>query len=105
MRRSLQMRRIETMKQLPGRITALLFVAAALSACTSTQDVLEPSAIAAQQSGATTGAISTNARVQIAPIVGASVEAATPLPERLAVRARERGVRLAGSADATATHV
>ncbi|MEP9396582.1 hypothetical protein [Mesorhizobium sp. KR2-14] len=93
------------MKQLPGRITALLFVAAALSACTSTQDVLEPSAIAAQQSGATTGAISTNARIQIAPIVGASVEAATPLTERLAVRARERGIRLAGSADATATHV
>jgi hypothetical protein len=110
-----------TKKRLPGSAAALLFVAL-LSACTSTQDVLEPSAIAAQQpdgsgSGAQVAtssigtpakdgaAISTTARVQIAPIVGASVEAATPLTERLASRARERGIRLAGSADATATHV
>ncbi len=110
-----------------------LLAVAALTACTSTQDVLEPSAIAAQQQqGATAGspaptgtttpqpssptapspspsgttaAITTNARIQIAPIVGASVEAATPLTERLAIRARERGIRLAGASDASATHV
>jgi len=112
-----------------------LLAVAALTACTSTQDVLEPSAIAAQQqqTTATTGAqpsqpgaaapqpssqtapspapsgtgaaITTNARIQIAPIVGASVEAATPLSERLASRARERGIRLAGASDTTATHV
>lgn len=107
-----------TKKRLPQSAAALLFVAL-LSACTSTQDVLEPSAVAAQQPdgsasgtqtatssiGAPGAPISTSARVQIAPIVGASVEAATPLTERLAVRARERGIRLAGSADATATHV
>ncbi|MEP9373937.1 hypothetical protein [Mesorhizobium sp. KR1-2] len=108
-----------TKKRLPQSAAALLFVAL-LSACsTSTQDVLEPSAVAAQQpDGSTAGTqaasssigapgapISTSARVQIAPIVGASVEAATPLTERLAVRARERSIRLAGSADTTATHV
>lgn len=43
-------------------------------------------------------------RLQIAPIVGASVEAATPLTERLATRARERGIQLAGSAGGSATH-
>lgn len=37
-------------------------------------------------------------RLQIAPIVGATVEAATPLTERLAMRARERGMTLVGSA-------
>lgn len=115
-----------TMSRLPVAAMTLL-ASAVLSACTSTQDVLEPSAIAAQQSGAapagtqspgspgaTTGQtdaaapkgpIVTNARIQVAPIVGASVEAATPLTERLATRARERGIYLAGSSDQTATHI
>jgi hypothetical protein len=44
-------------------------------------------------------------RLQIAPIVGASVEAATPLTAELQTRARQRGITLAGSADQTATHV
>ncbi|WP_280823981.1 hypothetical protein [Pseudaminobacter soli (ex Li et al. 2025)] len=113
------------MRRLPVSTMALL-AAAALSACTSTQDVLEPSAIAAQQSGSATAGpqpatspviasttdtsavgrpIPANVRVQVAPIVGASVEAATPLTERLAIKARERGIRLAGSSDQTATHV
>jgi hypothetical protein len=112
---------VMTMRRLPVSTMALL-AAAALSACTSTQDVLESSAIAAQQSGsaaagpqtATTSTTDTAAvskpvpatvRVQVAPIVGASVEAATPLTERLAIKARERGIRLAGSSDQTATHV
>ncbi len=43
-------------------------------------------------------------RLQIAPIVGASVEAATPLTERLAERARERGIQLAGGTDRSVTH-
>lgn len=107
-------------------ITAASFIAAiALSACTSSQDVLEPSAIQAEQqataaaagtvtagvtappaSPAPAGApISTSARMQIAPIVGATVEAAGPLTERLAARARERGIGIAGSADTSATLV
>jgi hypothetical protein len=44
-------------------------------------------------------------RLQIAPLVGASVESATPLTERMNVRARERGVTLVGSTDTSATHV
>jgi len=113
-----------TTRRLPIGLAALLAVAA-LAACTSTQDVLEPSAIAAQQQADTAGAqpsttssvasadqatspgpIARNIRMQIAPIVGPSVEAATPLTERLAAKARERGIRLVGSAEtATATHV
>ena len=38
-------------------------------------------------------------------MVGTSVEAATPLTERLAARARERGITLVGSTDTTETHV
>jgi hypothetical protein len=109
-----------------------LLAAAALSACNSTQDVLEPSAIAAQppaQGDATTAtpdaltaatpgastaatpapaqsaAVTTSARIQFAPIVGTSVEAASTLSERLAGRARERGVVLARSNDPATTHV
>jgi hypothetical protein len=109
------------MRRLP--IMAVSLLAAALSACTSTQDVLEPSAIAAQgdanpaqPTGATTSGVSAasstaqsaaaaNARIQFAPIVGTSVEAATALSGQLANRARERGVALARSNDPATTHV
>lgn len=106
---------------------ALMLTFLVLPACTSTQDVLEPSAIAAQPPAsdpvavdetasvpATTPPapapgqarrIGSNARIQFAPIVGTTVEAATPLTERLASRARERGIRLAGSTDPATTHV
>ncbi|MFD9898157.1 hypothetical protein [Mesorhizobium sp. NPDC059025] len=50
-------------------------------------------------------AILGKARLQIAPIVGASVEAATPLTQRLAARAKESGITLAGSTGQGATHV
>jgi hypothetical protein len=102
-----------------------LLAAAVLPACTSTQDVLEPSAIAAQPPaqgdaaplqpatpGASTmptpaqsAAVAANARIQFAPIVGTSVEAATTLSQRLSTRARERGIVLAHSNDPATTHV
>ena len=44
-------------------------------------------------------------RLRIAPLVGTSVEAAGPLTERLNAQARQRGITLAGSADASATNV
>ena len=50
-------------------------------------------------------AVLSKTRLQIAPIVGASVEAATPLTAELQTRAKQRGITLAGSADQTATHV
>ncbi len=107
-----------------------LLVAAGLSACTSAKDVLEPSAIAptdqsaalAQAEGTDTtaaaalsaqtglptqpappqtAAITSNIRVQFAPLVGTPVEAATPLTERLGAKARARGIKLAGSTDTT----
>lgn len=106
-------------------------VAATLAAagCTSSQDVLEPSAIATPAlaestlpqseaapapfgassvpaSTASTGATLTQVtRIQFAPVVGASVEAATPLTERLAQQARARGIILARSDDPATTHV
>ncbi|MBE1207852.1 hypothetical protein [Aminobacter carboxidus] len=108
---------------------ACLSASAALSACNSAKDVLEPSAVAPTEQSAAlaktegtdvaapavtgaasaaatavpaqTAAIMTKARVQFAPIVGATVEAATPLTQRLGARARERGITLAGSTDTT----
>lgn len=111
------------MRRLPA--AACLFAAALLAACTSTQDVLEPSAIAppasvaggtevgmappasapAAQNPPQTAAVTGRARLRLDPIVGASVEAAGPLTERLAAAARARGLGLAGSADQAATHV
>lgn len=111
----------------------LLGAAAALASCTSTQDVLEPSALVstdtptpppqtqtqlpieqpaaqppaatASQPPATVAAINTNARVQFAPVVGASGEASTPLAARLSTRASARGITLVGAGESSATHV
>ncbi len=108
---------------------AAVVAAALLSACSSsTQDVLEPSAIATPSGPATAstgpqpGNISspptqaaaippqnsaavTSARVHIAPIVGTSVTAASSLSDRLAARASQRGIRMIGASDQTATHM
>lgn len=54
---------------------------------------------------AQTAAVLGQTRLQIAPIVGASAEAATPLTQRLAARAKESGIMLAGGAGQGATHV
>lgn len=114
--------------------TVSLLVALALASCTNAKDVLEPSAITppatsapaapgstaatvpatspaapatttAPLTSAQSAAILSKTRLQIAPIVGASVEAATPLTAELQTRAKQRGITLAGSADQTATHV
>ncbi|ESX90720.1 hypothetical protein [Mesorhizobium sp. LSHC412B00] len=115
--------------------TVSLLAALVLAACTNAKDVLEPSAITppaasaqpaqplaapgiapaatpAPAVGATipanpaqSAAALSKTRLQIAPIVGASVEAATPLTAELQTRAKQRGITLAGSADQAATHV
>ncbi|MET3581606.1 hypothetical protein ABID19_004657 [Mesorhizobium robiniae] len=54
---------------------------------------------------AKSAAVIARTRLQVAPIVGASVEAATPLTAELQTRARQRGITLAGSAGQTPTHV
>ncbi len=104
--------------------TVSLLAATLLCGCTRASDVLEPSSIkpaenaatspaapagpatgvAPQTATASTGvsparetAALARTRLQVAPIVGATVEAAAPLTERLAMRARERGITLAGS--------
>jgi hypothetical protein len=113
---------------------ALACVCLVLVAGCTTSDVLEPSAMVGQQQattapspvteamppaasgtlppatagtpgGGAVAAISTNARVQFAPVIGATVEAVTPLTERLMNRARERGIGLAPSGDPATTHM
>lgn len=111
--------------------TALTVLAALLPVACTTSDVLEPSAIigaptttastgpspttpvestspaspANQAAGGAVAAINSSAKIQFAPIVGSTVEAVTPLTERLAAKARERGIGLARSDDPGATHV
>ena len=116
------------MRRLPFLAGSLL-AAIVLSACSSTQDVLEPSAIAASppspgtlQAENEVGAVAVQSasadataaldpgiaartRLRFDPIVGATVDVATPLTERLAQRARARGIRLAGNTDPSTTHV
>lgn len=113
--------------------TSVALLAATLSACNSASDVLQPSAVGPQSTqsvpapaDATTqaaaaaapsipaapaagpaqaAAVLARTRLQIAPLVGASIESATPLTERLNARARERGMTLVGSTDTSATHI
>lgn len=49
--------------------------------------------------------IESNARIRVAPIVGTTVEAATPLTRRLSLRAAERGLKLLTSDETGATHI
>lgn len=110
-------------------VVASMLAGLALASCSSTQDVLNPSAVAAapptttlgQAEGdlgmtptASTASFTSSAestkisggRLQIDPIVGASVEAATPLSERLAETARARGFKLASDGAGPApTHI
>lgn len=113
------------MRRLPF-LAALSVAGLVLAGCSSTQDVLEPSAIAASPPSpsaldaaqapqpVSTGnaataplnpGIATRTRLRFDPIVGANVEVATPLTERLAERARARGIILAGATDPATTHV
>ena len=86
----------------------------ALSACNSTEATLDPGAVSAQQqtvgetpaspaplaSGRRAG-VGDGIRVHVAPIVGSTVEALTPLSRRISVRAREKGIVLNGSGQPT----
>ncbi|AEH86770.1 hypothetical protein [Mesorhizobium opportunistum] len=72
---------------------------------TATAAAGAPATTAAPLTSTQSAAILSKTRLQIAPIVGASVEAATPLTAELQTRAKQRGITLAGSQDQTATHV
>lgn len=103
-------------------LSTVLFAALSLSACNSSS-VLDPAAVAAPGQQAETQPSSTEnttfpsvatvqpparssrIRLQVAPIVGASLEAAGPLMEELQQRSRQHGVALAGSSGQNATHV
>ncbi|MBN9073715.1 MAG: hypothetical protein J0H34_19410 [Rhizobiales bacterium] len=92
-----------------------LLAALALAGCTNTE-TLQPTkqeaataaaSAAPAAAGAADGATAAIPRItalQLAPIVGISVEAAAPLSERLVQRAKERGISMA-RAQAPASHV
>ncbi|AGB44641.1 hypothetical protein LB516_26870 [Mesorhizobium sp. CO1-1-7] len=84
-----------------GSAAATVPAPAPSTAATATTTAGAPAPITSAQAAA----ILAKTRLQIAPIVGASVEAATPLTAELQTRARQRGITLAGSQDQTATHV
>ena len=65
----------------------------------------QPSSSPATATAGKSAAVIARTRLQVAPIVGASVEAATPLTAELQTRAKQRGITLAGSADQSPTHV
>jgi hypothetical protein len=65
-----------------------------------------PAAVApATTLNAQAAALSSNARIQIAPIVGSTVEAVTPLTRRLSQRAASRGIALVSSGATDTTHL
>lgn len=97
-------------------VSSLFLVALTVSACNSSS-VLDPSSAspgpAASAAAGTASAPpspqpqagNSRVRLQVAPIVGASVEAAGPLMEALQQQARQRGITLTGSSGQSATHV
>jgi hypothetical protein len=92
----------------PASSAQTLPAAQGISAATSpTATSTVPTATAAASTPATPAqaAALAKTRLQVAPIVGASVEAAAPLTTELQTRAKQRGLTLVGSTDQTATHV
>lgn len=115
------------------RATVLVLLLTVLTAaCTSTESTLDPAAINAppaplpdadaaaptQNDAAATAASGTalppggqlastgqSARVQIAPIIGAPIQAIGPLSDRLAAQAPTRRFSIVGAGDQSATHV
>lgn len=106
----------------------------ALAGCSSTQDVLDPSAIQqppqptnvaapdtaplpsaappaqpaspnGAQSAAANNAALADARLQFAPVVGPTVDAATILSERLVARSREKGIGLVRAGGPAPSHL
>lgn len=115
--------------RLAASLLAVSFVAVSLLAGCNTRDALNPAAIQPVDPPLTPAAPNPLApptppgapplsdaavppavaaipavRIQFAPVVGATVDAATPLSRRLAARAAERGLAMAGGAT-PATHV
>lgn len=92
-----------------GMIAAALLV----SACNSTEATLDPDAVATQTQGVEAtqtnpapvvasgqqAALGGGVRVYVAPIVGSTVEALTPLSRRISLRARESGIVLNASGE------
>ncbi|MDX8438773.1 hypothetical protein [Mesorhizobium australafricanum] len=79
--------------------------AAASPTTTAPAPSTAPATAAASATPATQTAVLARTRLQVAPIVGASVDAAAPLTAELQTRAKQRGLTLVGSTDQTATHV
>ncbi|WP_157017036.1 hypothetical protein [Mesorhizobium xinjiangense] len=98
-----------------ARYAALLLLAPALAACNSTESVLgtvDGSSAAAASTPATqlgttsgnTAPARVSGRIRFAPVVGTTVEAATPLSRRLKDSALQRGLSIANG-DAAADYL
>ncbi|UCI09365.1 hypothetical protein [Mesorhizobium sp. B1-1-8] len=90
----------------PASSAQQLPAAQGTSAVTSptTTSPVSTTAASAPATPAQTAALA-RTRLQVAPIVGASVEVAAPLTAELQTRAKQRGLTLVGSTDQTPTHV
>lgn len=97
-----------------GMAMSTAVLVSVLSACTSTDS--NPLSIGVEApAGAGTAredgppplsaAIASRTRVQLAPIVGSTVESVASLSRRLSARAAQRGIALAASGDTATTHV
>lgn len=72
-----------------------------LAACTSTDAVLQPSALTTtgQPASIQTASLGSDFRLGFDPVVGASTEATQPLSTRLSSLANESGIQLAAAGD------
>ena len=87
----------------PG--SGLASPAAASPPSPTTQAAVVPATSAAAPAPGQAAAVRTSARVQFAPVIGASPASASPLASRLMARAAQRGLAVAQAGDATTTHV
>jgi hypothetical protein len=119
------------MRQTTPRVGCCLLLCVLLAACNSTEATLDPSsvgtdkrasaanALAPQETAngvatpGATGAVppqtanlaQADVRLQFAPVVGATVQAATPLAQRISARASQRGMAITAGGANPPTHL
>lgn len=81
----------------PGTGTALATTSTTAAAAAPAFSGSAPSGGVPQGDAAPMAAVATMSTIQLAPITGSTEQAVTPLRQRLAARARERGIGVAGS--------
>lgn len=87
-------------------IALAVLVGSMLSGCNSTEEVIDATSANARASASSSVApVTANRTIRLAPVIGAPIEAVTPLSRRLATMAQKYGVAIVGTSEQGGDHI